>query len=175
MNGPNWPSLSSWPCRRAFRRARVVFGCGARRAVRGGAAGGCRLGAYGGRSDRGRARLRVFGGRWARYVPAGRARPRCTPSCVPCVPSDRRDMAQDLRLHSPAGGEPVVYRWPLATGRGEVRSSNTVWRGSRPRHRSGRRPLSRARYERARRSSRGVVDPGRTSARLLYARFFSFR
>lgn len=26
----------------------------------------------------------------------------------------------ELRLHSPVGAEPVVYQWPLTTGRGSV-------------------------------------------------------
>ena len=29
-------------------------------------------------------------------------------------------MALELRLHSPAGAEPNVYKWPLTSGRGAV-------------------------------------------------------
>ena len=32
-------------------------------------------------------------------------------------------MALELRLHSPAGAEAVVYQWPLTTGTGSVSSS----------------------------------------------------
>lgn len=31
-------------------------------------------------------------------------------------------MALELRLHSPAGTEPNVYKWPLTSGRGAVRN-----------------------------------------------------
>lgn len=31
--------------------------------------------------------------------------------------------ALELKLHSPAGAEPVLYTWPLTSGRGNVRSS----------------------------------------------------
>jgi hypothetical protein len=31
-------------------------------------------------------------------------------------------MALELRLHSPAGAEPVVYQWPLTYGTGSVSS-----------------------------------------------------
>ena len=30
-------------------------------------------------------------------------------------------MALELKLHSPAGAEPAVYKWPLTSGRGQVR------------------------------------------------------
>lgn len=32
------------------------------------------------------------------------------------------EMALELRLHSPAGAEPVVYQWPLTSGTGSVGS-----------------------------------------------------
>lgn len=32
------------------------------------------------------------------------------------------NMALELRLHSPAGAEPVVYQWPLTSGTGSVSS-----------------------------------------------------
>lgn len=28
----------------------------------------------------------------------------------------------ELKLHSPAGAEPVLYTWPLTSGRGNVRT-----------------------------------------------------
>lgn len=32
----------------------------------------------------------------------------------------------ELKLHSPAGAEPVLYTWPLTSGRGNVRKNIIV-------------------------------------------------
>lgn len=46
---------------------------------------------------------------------------------VKCVLSVQKvrvlvNMALELRLHSPAGAEPVMYQWPLTSGTGSVSS-----------------------------------------------------
>lgn len=33
----------------------------------------------------------------------------------------------ELRLHSPAGAEPIVYQWPLTSGSGNVNNLNLFY------------------------------------------------